>query len=288
MSVVQCGESITVEKSRANFHLEENDQGLQLYVPQEENYRQICMNRQLPKRLMAFLHIFDAEAQLVITGVINCGTLEAVDGVLQDAGIVEVDGIVQPQNTAQEMYPSGNGDNSSKDSTQAFGAAKLARTQNPCSDDGHPTTTSAAWTALTAKFAEISIGSPWRQRTVFDESTGRSASFSPASSYQSQPCRLSPAELVRPERLMEIANPDIGYASLLERVIQSAGRITIPAQGDRSVDTSPSLVLAGNMPYVSLFPGRSVEADRKIGAAGELLVSQTYSMKRTSAESRFI
>ena len=87
---------------------------------------------------------------------------------------------------------------------------------------------------------------------------------------------------------MEIANPDIGYAPLLEQVIQSAARITIPAQGDRSVDTSPSLVSADIIPHVSLFAGRSVEADRMIGPAGELLVSKTYNMTRTAAESRSI
>ena len=82
MSVVQYGKTITVEKSRANFHVEENGEGLRLYVPQEETSRQVCMNRQLPKRLATFLHISNAEAQLVVTGVINCGALDAVDGVL--------------------------------------------------------------------------------------------------------------------------------------------------------------------------------------------------------------
>ena len=174
------------------------------------------MNRQLPQRLTAFLHISDAEAQSVINRIINSGTLDAVDGVLQDTGIVEVDGMVRPQDTAQKMYPSGNGDNSSKGCTQAFGAAELTRNQSPCSDDGHPTNTSAALTALTTSFAEISIGSPRRQRTVFDQSIERRTPFSPASSYQSLPFRPSPAGLVRPERLVEIANPDIGYAPLLE------------------------------------------------------------------------
>lgn len=131
MSVVQYGVTTTVEKSRANFHLEENDEGVRLYVPQEENSRQVCMNRQLPKQLASFLHISNAEAQLVITGVINCGTLDAVDGVLQDAGIVKVDGMVQSPDAAQKMYASGNGDNSSKDGAQAFEAKTRTRAQSP-------------------------------------------------------------------------------------------------------------------------------------------------------------
>lgn len=284
MSVDEDGKAITVEKSRANFHLEEDDEGLRLYVPQDESSRQVCMNRQLPKRMATFLHICNAEAQLAITGIINCGTLGAVNGVLEDAGIVEVDGMVPPPDTAQKMYSTGNGSISSEDSTPAIETDSDTMTPSSSSYDGQSNTTSAAWTALTTSFGELSVGVPRRHHTFFGQNTGHIDSLSSPPSNQSLPVRPSPAEWVRQERL-DFTTPVLKYDQLLNRMIESAGRIIIPAKGSRSVDTAPGLMSTGYTPYVSLFGGRSMEGDRMIGAAGELLVSQVYGMRRKPANS---
>jgi hypothetical protein len=256
ISVVQDGETVTVENSRANIHLDEDDNGLRLYVPRDENAREECFFRQLPRRLMTYLAISDPAAEASLIGIIGCRSLIAVDGILKDTGIVEVDGIARPSELDQRNHQFGFEDIPLGDDTQTS-------PESQTSQSGRSTPISITATAQTAPndadhLADIPSRSP-----------GLDGGRSPPN----EPFLTLPEEAIYPIRLVDDAIRETGYASFLERVINSAGRMTIPACGSHSVDNlQPVPPLEANL-FESIFSARSMERDRKVGAAGELLVS---------------
>jgi hypothetical protein len=256
ISVVQDGEAVTVENNRANFHLDEDDDGLRLYVPRDENAREECFFRQLPRRLMTYLAISDPIAEASLIGIIGCRSLIAVDGILKDAGIVEVDGITQPSELDQGTHQFGYEGISVEDDTQTSPESQMSQSgrSTPISI---PATVQAARTDAN-HLADI----PPRSPGLDDE---RSPPM--------EPFLTLPEEAVYPIRLVDNAIRETGYASLLERVINSAGRMTIPVRGSHSVDNPQPVPSLEATLFESVFGARSMERDHKVGAAGELLVS---------------
>jgi hypothetical protein len=256
ISVVQYGETVTVENSQANFHLDENDDGLRLYVPRDENAREECFFRQLPRRLMTYFAISDPTAEALLNGVIGCRSLIAVDGILKDAGIVEVDGIERPSESDQRIYRSGYNEISLQE-----GIPLSTRSQT--SQAGRWTPVSTTGTIHTAHNEEDH--SPDMPR--------RSPDFDGQSSAQSSAFLSPPEESILSMPLVNNAIRETGYGALLERVINSAGRMTIPACRRHSVDNLQNALPLEVTLFESAFATHSVERDRKVGAAGELLVS---------------
>ncbi|KFY15288.1 hypothetical protein V492_02105 [Pseudogymnoascus sp. VKM F-4246] len=254
ISVVQYGETITVENSRANFHLEEDDDELRLYVPRDENFREECYFRQLPRRLMTFFAISDPTMEALVSGIIGCRSLIAVDGILRDAGIVNVDGIersLEPNRRTQQ--PSNDG-MLVEDSTPAVTERQSSQSSR---------LTPIASTGTISVFNEY-VGS----RETSHHSPGSNAWFTALSS---QPLSL-PEESVLSTPLTSNIIRETGYAALLERVINSAARMAIPVQGAHSVDNLQNILPVGGSLFRSVPGMSSTERNHKIGAAGELLV----------------
>jgi hypothetical protein len=205
---------------------------------------------------MTYFAISDPTAEALLNGVIGCRSLIAVDGILKDAGIVEVDGIVQPSESDQRTHQSGYEDISLEDGTQTS-------TESQTSQSGRLTPTSITGTVQTARNEPDQLADMPRRSPGFD---GRSSA-------PSGPFLSPPAESVHSIRLIDNAIRETGYASLLERVIESAGRMTIPAWGSHSVDILQNVLSLEVTLSESVFATRSVERDCKVGAAGELLVS---------------
>jgi hypothetical protein len=198
---------------------------------------------------MTYFAISDPAAEALLNGVIGCRSLIAVDGILKDAGIVEVEGIERLSESGQRTHRSSYCDIPLKEGTPVS-----TRSQ---------TSQSGRWTPVST------IGTIHTVHNEEDHSAGlprRSPGFDGRSSAQSSPFLSPPEESV-------FAIRDTGYASLLEPVINSAGRMTIPACGRRSLDNLQSALPPRVTLFEPAFTTRSVERDRKVGAAGELLVS---------------
>jgi hypothetical protein len=180
ISVVQYGETVTVENSGANFHLDENDDGLRFYVPRDENAREECFLQQLPRRLMTYFAISSPAAEALLNGIIGCRSLIAVDGILKDAGIVEVDGIEPLSESDQRIQRSSYDEISLEKGTPVS-------TRSQTSQSGRWTPVSTIPTVHTPHNEEYRFaGSPRR----------RSPGFEGRSSAQNSPLLRPPEESV--------------------------------------------------------------------------------------------
>ena len=91
LQITQDGRSIESESSRANFHFEEAERALQLYLPKDEAERDVCFEYDLPRRLCTFLGITDPGASGVIGGVFRKDNPLVIDKILEKAGVSQND-----------------------------------------------------------------------------------------------------------------------------------------------------------------------------------------------------
>ncbi len=213
---------------------------------------------------MTFLEISDPEAESLLNGVINCGSLIAVDGILKNAGIIEIDGMVRFPDEDERTHPSDREGFSPKHSTQTFDEDAIetsAEIQTP--PDVGSTSCSITRSVESARSGEHLAD----MRRMSPGFVGQN--FDPLASLP-----LSREESVYSTPTVFITDSDTGYASLLGRLIESAGRMSIPERGGHSLDNLRSMVSPDHALYFPSYGPRSMERDRKIGAAGELLVSQ--------------
>lgn len=205
---------------------------------------------------MTFFAISDPTIEALLSGIIGCRSLIAVDGILKDAGIVNVDGIERSQEPNRRTQQPSNEGMLVEDSTPAI-------TERQSSQSSHLTSISSTGT--------ISVFNEYvNSRGTTHHSPGSNARLTALSS---QPLSL-PEESVLSTPLMSNIIRETGYAALLERVINSAARMAIPAQGAHSVDDLQNILPIGGSLFGSVPGMSSTERNRKIGAAGELLVSE--------------
>lgn len=207
---------------------------------------------------MKYFAISDPTAEALLIGVVGCRSLIAVDAILKDAGIVEVDGVDRPSEADEEVYRSDHEDASLEEST-------------PRSTESYISQSSRSASVLTTK----TIHTP---RSGVDYSAGvlpRTPGFEGRSSTPSSPRLSIPEESIFSMPAVGNTIHDTAYTSLLERVINGARRMTIPAWGMHIVDDTQIAAPPGNTLFESALFMRSLDRDRKIGAAGELLVSNS-------------
>ena len=88
---MQKGYSIEGASSRANFHFEEADGALRLYLPKDDVERDVCFESDLPHRLCVLLDIIDPGAACVIGGVFRKDNPVVIDKILENAGVGQVE-----------------------------------------------------------------------------------------------------------------------------------------------------------------------------------------------------
>ena len=87
MQIFLDGRSIESASSRADFHFEEAECALQLYLPKDKAERDVCFEYDLPRRLCTFLGITDPSAPGVIGGVFRKDDPIVIDRILEKAGV---------------------------------------------------------------------------------------------------------------------------------------------------------------------------------------------------------
>lgn len=91
LQIVQHGRTIEGASSRANFHLEEVEGALRLYLPKDEVERDVCLEFDLPHRLCHFLSVTDDKAPGIIGGVYRKDKQMVIEKILENAGVGQVD-----------------------------------------------------------------------------------------------------------------------------------------------------------------------------------------------------
>lgn len=236
MTLVQNSEEHRAEQQKANFHLDESQEKLQLYVPKKRSDRELCYLRQLPRRLMRFLAISDPAAEAVISGVVNSSRLSIVDEILKDAGVIEIDSMQRPPEVDEdEQQVSDEAASSTEGSSSADGVQMPSRSSGSSErymGTRSPSHSQQPWGAL--PFGHILLSPP------------RSASPSPSATSE-----------------------NVEYARLLDRLIDAASNAALP------IHNASAFVTSGNghlYTRKTMFGPRSPERNNKVGAAGELFV----------------
>ena len=80
-------EPVTIEGEKAKLHIEEANNHLKIFVPQERRDRELCFVTVLPDRLAAYLGIREREAVKVFGDLLN-GSTSILDDILEEHGIV--------------------------------------------------------------------------------------------------------------------------------------------------------------------------------------------------------
>ena len=91
LQIIQRGRTIEGASSRANFHFEEVEGALRLYLPKDEVERDVCLEFDLPHRLCSFLGITDEKAPGIIGGVYRKDNQTVIERILENAGVGQVD-----------------------------------------------------------------------------------------------------------------------------------------------------------------------------------------------------
>ena len=284
LSIVQYSQTIPAELSPANFHLEEGQGKLGLYIPREEVAREQCYFQQLPRRLMVHFAILDQAAEALLSGIISCKFLGTVDRMLKDAGIIEIDGIERSLEEVQRTYQPDNESVSAGENT-------LSTTAYQTSESRSVTPQSSVGRVNLFRYEVDYSGSVPRRSPQPD---GQASELS-IRSHSPQFRLRSPSPLFQniSEPLIDNATPEVvhnsslDYIAILDRVINSAARLYIPEHGDCSVDNLDTGLHLRDAMFLSALNGRSTERNRKVGAAGELFVGNNMLYKENTL-TRFI
>ena len=110
LSINQHGGSVTIPQHTAYFHLAMDGSKLNLYVPKSKQRRQVCLNRQLPMMLLRHLGVKNSASGRELGSIITASSLFVVDELLQDAGIIELNGIERPEDDSAYESSSSEGE----------------------------------------------------------------------------------------------------------------------------------------------------------------------------------
>lgn len=236
----QYNKDYIVEGKKSNLHFKESDGELHIYVPRRKHDRQLCFARQLPNHLLRYLIIKDGRAEAVVVNILQHRSLTVVDEILHDAGIVELDGISRPADYESD-------EQSEAESTVLTPVASLSSSRTRI--EGTATPVSRVRSPIPQPPESLRLGVPSR-----------------ATSPVTPPLRT-------------VVLVPSAYVTILDRMIKFSRMPLVFPRCDEIVtgdpqETEPWYDSLGSDAGFNL---RSLERDKRVGAAGELLVSHNSS-----------
>jgi hypothetical protein len=268
-------ETVIINVSKTNIHIEESPEGLNIYVPKDSKDQEICYLRQLPTKLfnetmMAELDsnsslAFDSTAVSIITAIFASSD-EVVDLVLEEAGIVPVPYPDQYKEEIQQSQPE-----------DALPSPGIDQQQ-----------TAESETASGMATPGVSTSSARSNNFSSTATSSRQASYQPSVTSPSIQLFSSPPRSSSGAVLQDAAphpfipdNSRVEYRRLLDNIITAARnkRGAFPSQGVFNLDTLlnalPVEAAREDNNYDLPFGVRNenqLAHDIKVGAAGELYV----------------
>lgn len=263
-------EPVTIEGEKAKLHMEETNNHLKLYVPQEKRQRELCFFKVLPDKLAAYLGIRKQEAVKVLGNVLN-GSASIVNDLLEEHGIV-------PLPWTETIQRSTSRHEHSESDEEAVGEARPGRTSRQPSSSGGSTPERRRNTSQRTSNARPRLGS--RSNSSYGEETessyGRSP-FTPAtsgftSSLNTPRSSLTPTRVsVQLQAAPMQTLPNVEYVALLGYIIAAAAAAALQTLGlpPLAEHFEPSELIDTAFGIRSENP---IAHDIKVGAAGELYV----------------
>ena len=263
-------EPVTIEGEKARLHIEETNNHLKLYVPQEKRDREVCLVKVLPARLVAYLGIREREAVEVFGHLLNVST-SVIDEILDDHGIVPLpwtEPIQQsipsheiPEDDEEDVSEARPGLITREPSSSRYNTPERGRDSFQRASNSRPRLASGT-------------NSSYERET--ESSHGRSA-FTPATSGLTDTMN-TPRSSLTPRRVSVQLQaesietpPNAEYVALLKYIISAAAAVALQTLG------LPPLAEHFEPPELvdTSFGIRSenpIAHDIKVGAAGELYV----------------
>lgn len=272
--VQQGGQSYSHKISRSEFHLEESDSGLDIFVPQEKESQAYCLAYDLPARLFAWIttkRSVDDRNYSFVADILNQGP-RIYNRILLDAGIVDID--IEDEDLADEV-------DSTLASSARWEASELRDSPSIGSNMATPLTDVSS---PRMEFDQADIVPTVVYQDTIDASSHLAQSrsnnrlFTQGASFQAPTGNIeTPATIQR-----ALASANHTYSDLLTHVVSAARRALFPTKGIFDLDSLrtslPSVPSFDNIygtenedfNYARSFP--QLERDKMIGAAGELYV----------------
>lgn len=247
-----------VDNLDANFHMEVTEGRLMLYVPAEKQKMEACYLEELPKHVFNFFEISNQAAEAVLIRIIGGSSLDMVDNILENAGIVEVKGVRRPIDG-----------NISGVRLRTDSVLDTQTQQLPDRANGVRPTPRQNTTSHTRANDADRTDSQNNERDNADDII---------SDWRRSLRTHSPGSQIFESIEQPVENA--AYAALLDRLISTARNAYIPLCDSAShcfCSHTPELPVFNcseyHIDYPSIFTMRSLDRDRRVGAAGELFVS---------------
>ncbi|EHK18343.1 uncharacterized protein TRIVIDRAFT_47475 [Trichoderma virens Gv29-8] len=279
--VQQGGKQYSHEISRSEFHLEETDVGLDIFVPQEKKSQALCLARALPARLFEWMTTVPSTKN---SSSINDRSHSLVKDILKEdsdiynqillaEGIVDID--IEDEDVSDEedstTASSARGEASETYGSTEFGsnmATPLTDISSPRMDFDQdeilPTVAHQAIIGANSRFASSRSAT----RVLIQETPSNASAGN-----------IELSTSIRREAI----SASIGYTGLLSQVVSAARRASFPTKGIFDLDalreslpsvaaTNSNLYETDGSEFNSALGLPQMERDKMIGAAGELYV----------------
>ncbi|KAI5460375.1 hypothetical protein BGZ63DRAFT_387163 [Mariannaea sp. PMI_226] len=309
LEMSQSRQKFQVQVATANEHIDDTLENLTIYVPKDRRAQELCFGSVLPRKFAAWLmrhpisHIqetVEVDAVNALTSIFACEQ-SVLDDILEDQGIIQVsfenednrnnqgDEETEEEEVVEEEGEQEESENPVEEDSAPLSEGQMTPTHSSV-DDRSSTYIGTPGAGSEGGFFETVIETISRQSHMSQQSRPRSSRpEQPQTLYQSSntPIYLPP----QTSQPVIVAQPASGsseavqYLTILNRVVETARRAAFPTRGafdmsdlrdalpgdTRNEDMYESFDGPG---VVSRFRSTTqLERDKKIGAAGELYVS---------------
>lgn len=305
LRIFQNRKKFQVELAAASEHIDWISKELIIYVPKERKAQELCFGSVLPRKLASWLMVEDyvqIEAVNALTAIFSCDK-SVLDDILDDQGIIplpfdnedETDeqsesGEEQEQEQVQSLNPLETDDSSSEQQATPTHSSMNDASQYQLSDP--------PGTESNEDFVETVIETISRQSHMSHQTPPRAEDGpSRQAVIHVEPRSPSIQSYQAPQYLQSStitphgtgSTEDVQYRIILNRVVDIARRAAFPSRGAFNMTEMRDALSSelGNAVSYESFDGldamrsfrstSQLERDKRIGAAGELYVSQVVS-----------
>lgn len=310
LKIFQNKHPFTIPVATANEHIEDTTGNLTIYVPRERRAQELCFGSVLPRKFAAWLmhpskSLTDGPVETDIVKVLTAVFATerfVLDDVLDDQGILTVSFDNQDEEDNSDEAEEHQADDQEEEGQERRLSDSRLETDDTSTEQLTPERSSI--NASTPPYRGSSGNSPegsppgtvvetisQRSQMSYQPYSGRVHRSSQSDLFPSSPQPLHhPTDQVPSSQLSAMASlpeqqsfEDARYRSILDRVIEKARNVAFPSRGSFDMTDMRNALSGGDTDAYQSFDGLDVmgqfrssnqlERDKKVGAAGELYVS---------------
>ncbi|KAH7173247.1 uncharacterized protein B0J16DRAFT_405610 [Fusarium flagelliforme] len=297
----QNGQVFESKVAIASEHIAETGGRLTVYVPREPKKQDICFGSVLPRKLAAWLmrhpttHVtanVEVDSIFALTSIF-ASDKSVLGEILEDQGIIQISFDNDDEDESLPVEENEEDADTDLPPDRVLGTPQSSRQEftptnssdiDSLSDTEHSTDLSET---VVETVGQRSHMSQQRRPAVERYSPEPATSSSPSRNYINSSPRVRRSLSPGPETVERRLQEDIGYRSILERVVQAARRANFPHPGAFDMQDLRDALPDTNRGTYQSFDGLDVtdrvgssnqqERDKRVGAAGELYVFELLS-----------